>query len=114
MRSINKLTLALLAGSGLAGLTTLQAAPDAAELWKKNCQKCHAPDGSGKTTMGEKLKLKDYTDPKFHAEFTDEALAKATKDGVKEGDKVKMKAYGDVLSADDINALVAYIRAFKK
>ena len=32
----------------------------------------------------------------------------------KDSDKVKMKAFGDVLSDDEIKALVAYTRAFKK
>jgi mono/diheme cytochrome c family protein len=33
---------------------------------------------------------------------------------VKDGEKPKMKAYGETLSDDEIKALVKYIRDFKK
>jgi mono/diheme cytochrome c family protein len=41
-------------------------------------------------------------------------MTKAIKDGVKEGEKTKMKAFGDVLSDDEIKALVKHVRDFKK
>jgi cytochrome c553 len=41
-------------------------------------------------------------------------MFKATKEGVKEGDKTKMKAFADVLSDDEIKALVKHIRSLKK
>ncbi len=91
--------------------------PDAATNWKKHCAKCHAADGTGKTKMGEKLGLKDYTDPKVQEKLTDEEIFKATKEGVpgeKEGDKSKMNGYADKLSEAEIHALVAYIRTMKK
>jgi len=94
------------------GAISVRAA-DAKELWEKNCAKCHGEDGKGKTKMGEKLGVKDYTDAKFQAEFKDDQLAKAIKEGVKDGDKTKMKAFGD-LSDDEVKALVAHIRSLKK
>jgi len=97
----------------VAGAVTVRAA-DAKENWEKNCTKCHGPDGKGKTKMGEKLNLKDYTDAKVQADLKDEAMTKAIKDGVKDGEKTKMKAFGDVLSDDEIKALVKYVRDFKK
>jgi cytochrome c6 len=97
----------------VAGAVSAHAA-DAKENWEKNCTKCHGADGKGQTTMGKKLNLKDYTDPKVQAEMKDEAMTKAIKDGVKDGDKSKMKGFGDVLSADEIKALVKYVRDFKK
>jgi len=33
---------------------------DAGALWAQNCASCHGKDGSGTTTMGKKLGLKDY------------------------------------------------------
>ena len=87
---------------------------DAKENWEKSCTKCHGPDGKGKTKMGEKLAIKDYTDAKVQEALKDDAMAKAIKEGVKDGDKTKMKAYGDVLSDDEIKALVKYVRDFKK
>ena len=34
---------------------------DGAALWAQNCASCHGKDGSGNTTMGKKLGLKDYS-----------------------------------------------------
>jgi mono/diheme cytochrome c family protein len=97
----------------VAGVVTVRAA-DVKENWEKNCTKCHGPDGKGKTKMGEKLAMKDYTDAKVQDSLKDEAMTKAIKDGVKDGEKTKMKGFGDVLSDDEIKALVKYVRDFKK
>jgi cytochrome c6 len=107
----NKLILTLTLCA--AGAVTASAA-DVKENWDKHCAKCHGTDGAGKTKMGEKLKVKDYTDAKVQAAMKDAEMNKATKEGVKEGDSTKMKAFGDVLSDDEIKALTAYIRTLKK
>jgi mono/diheme cytochrome c family protein len=93
----------------VAGAVTVRAA-DAKENWEKNCQKCHGADGKGKTAMGKKLEIKDYTDAAVQAKLKDDEMAKAIKEGV----KPKMKAFGEVLSDDEIKALVKYVRDFKK
>ena len=108
-----KKIIAITMGMLVAGVVSLQAA-DAKENWDKHCAKCHGTDGAGKTKMGEKLKVKDYTDAKVQAEMKDAEMTKATKEGVKDGDSTKMKAFGDVLSDDEIKALTAYIRTLKK
>ena len=89
-------------------------AADVQENWDKQCAKCHGKDGSGQTTMGKKLKLKDYTDASVQAGFSDEEAMAAIKDGIKEDGKTKMKAYGGTLSDDEIKALVAHVRSLKK
>ena len=109
MKKLIVLSVALL----VAGAVTVRAA-DAKENWEKNCTKCHGPDGKGKTKMGEKLGIKDYSDAKVQEAVKDDAMAKAIKEGVKDGEKVKMKAFGEVLSDDEIKALVKYVRDFKK
>jgi len=88
------------------------AAP-ASEIWTNQCAKCHGADGAGKTKVGAKLKLKDYSDAKVQAELKDADMAKAIKEGIKDGEKDKMKAFSDIPDAD-VTALVAYIRTFKK
>lgn len=82
--------------------------------WSKHCTKCHAENGNGQTTMGKKLKVADYTDPKVQAKFTDEEMIKITKEGKKQGSKTLMKGYSDVLSDQEIKDLVAYIRTMAK
>ena len=103
----------ILAVLALAAGTLSVRAADAGELWTKNCAKCHGADGVGDTKMGKKLEIKDLTDAKYHASFTDEKAFKAIKEGIKDGDKTKMKA-AEGLSDDEVKALVAKTRSFKK
>ncbi len=107
---IRKIAIATLA---LAATTTALTAADATATWEKQCKACHGADGKGQTPMGKKLSLKDFTDAAFQASFTDAQATKAIKEGVKDGDKTKMKAAEDVTDAD-IKDLVAKVRAFKK
>jgi mono/diheme cytochrome c family protein len=109
MKKLMIISVALL----VVGAVSVRAA-DAKENWEKNCAKCHGPDGKGKTKMGEKLAVKDYTDAKVQEGMKDDEMSKAIKDGVKEGEKTKMKAFGEVLSDDEIKALVKHVRGFKK
>jgi mono/diheme cytochrome c family protein len=110
MKKTPSLTLAILIISALSSAM----AADAKENWDKHCAKCHGADGKGQTTMGKKLKVKDYTIAKEQESFTDEEAIKITKEGKKEGGKTLMKGFADVLSDDEIKALVAYVRDFKK
>lgn len=89
-------------------------AADAAALYKKECAKCHGEDGKGQTMMGKKIKAKDYTDAKVQAEVTDEAAAKAIKEGLKDKDgKVLMKPM-PTLTDEEVKGLVKHMRGFKK
>src|SRR3954471_12531800 len=96
---------------GLAALPTRAA--DAKETWEKACTKCHGPSGKGDTKMGKKLDLKDLSDAKVQASFTDEKAFKSIKEGIKDGDKTKMKP-AENLSDADIKGLVTLVRTFKK
>ena len=87
---------------------------DATATWNQHCASCHGKDGSGSTMMGKKLGVKDYRDAKVQASFTDAKAAEVITDGVKENGKDKMKGFKAKLSDDDVKALVAYIRSFKK
>ena len=95
------------------GTASLGAA-DVKENWEKHCQKCHGADGKGQTKMGRQSGVKDYTDPKVQAELKDENAIKIIKEGIVEKDKKKMDPYKDKLTDEEIKALIAYIRAFKK
>ncbi len=82
--------------------------------WIADCAKCHGDDGKGQTKMGQRLKVRDYTDAKVQSSFKDDEAFDVIKKGLKDSDgKTQMKAY-DALPDDQIKALVAYVRAFKK
>jgi len=107
-----KHTVLLSIGMLAVGLP-IAAAADAKANWDEHCASCHGATGKADTKMGQKLKLKDYTDAKVQAALTDEALLKATLEGVVVDGKQKMKSYADKLSADEAKALVGLIRSFK-
>jgi cytochrome c553 len=98
--------LSLLAGAAFGA--------EVAENWTKHCMKCHGKDGKGSTKMGRQSGAKDYTDPKVQAEMKDDDALKSVRAGIKDNGKEKMKPYGGELSDDEIRALIAYIRTFKK
>jgi cytochrome c6 len=103
----------LMTMAACAAMIVSVSAADVKENWEKSCAKCHGPDGKGDTKMGKKLEIKDFTDAKYQDSLKDEAMLKAIKEGVKDGDKTRMKA-AEGLSDEEMKALVAYVRKFKK
>ena len=97
----------------LSGALAAANAADAKANWEKTCAKCHGADGKGDTKIGKTLEIKDFTDAKVQAGYKDADMIKAIKEGIKDGDKIRMKAAED-LSDDEIKALVTYVRALKK
>src|SRR5678815_5072629 len=97
----------------LVSAASLRAA-DAKATYDKQCAKCHGPDGKGQTKMGKQAGARDYTDPQVQAEIDDAKAFKSIKEGQKVNGKEAMKPFGDKLSDDEIKALIAHIRAFKK
>lgn len=112
-KTITTLTMAAVSFLALGAWSARAAEP--AELYAQKCASCHAKDGTGNTRMGKKLEIKDYTDAKVHAAFTDDQAIQTIKEGFKD-DKGKevMKGYKDAFSDDEVKGLVAYMRAFKK
>ena len=109
---MKKLTSTIIATLALSAWT-IQAA-DVAALYEKNCTKCHGADGKGQTKMGKKVGVKDLTEAKVQAEFTDAEAFTTIKDGKKDKDgKIQMKPL-EGATDEEIKALVAYCRNFKK
>ena len=109
MKKLLPLTIALLALPALS-----VCAAEGKAIYEKECAKCHGADGKGQTSIGKRNGAKDYTDPKVQEELKDEAAIKAVKEGykTKEGKVVMKPAEG--MSDDDVKAVVAYMRTFKK
>lgn len=103
------LLLAVLASFGVSAY-----AIDPAASWSEHCAKCHGKDGRGDTKTGRKLGIKDYTNPKLQAEFTDQDAINAIKEGIADNKgKVHMKPIPG-LSDEEIKALVAHFRSLKR
>jgi cytochrome c553 len=107
IRAIAITTIAcLLGGSALAA--------DVKTNWENHCVKCHGADGKGNTRMGRQSGVKDYTDPKVQEAMNDDKAVKIIKEGIVEKGKKKMDPYGDKLNDEEIKALIAHMRSFKK
>ena len=93
----------------LSAVNTARAADDATvKLYQTKCAACHGPDGSGNTTVGKALKLKDVRDPEAQKE-SDADLTTLIAKG-----KDKMPGNEKSLKPDQIKALVGYVRELAK
>jgi mono/diheme cytochrome c family protein len=77
-------------------------------LFKSKCGMCHGLDASGKTVMGQKLKVPDLHSADVQKK-TDAELGQLITKG-----KEKMPAYEGKLSKEQIEKLVAFIREVGK
>ncbi len=77
-------------------------------LYQANCAFCHAADGTGRNWIGSFLEPhpRDLTDPAFMRTLTPARLAEVIREGLP---GTTMPAWRDVLSEDQIAAIVAYI-----
>ena len=89
-----------------AAALPVAAFADGAAIYKTKCAACHGPDGTGQTPVGKNLKVKDLSSPEVQ-NLTDAELTKLITDG-----KGKMPARK--LAADDIKAVIDFVRGFKK
>jgi len=116
--SIRFIAIALGASLALTVASPAHAGPDkkTARLWKSKCAACHGETGTADTDKGKQMKIADFSSADFQ-KATDEDLKKAITDGVKKeeaGVKKEMDPYKDELKPEQIDALVAFIRGFKK
>ncbi|HWA28427.1 MAG TPA: cytochrome c [Lacunisphaera sp.] len=96
------------------GSIIASSAADPKSNWKEHCAKCHGADGKGNTRTGRKLAVRDLTDPKVHADFTDEQAIEVMKSGLmNDKGKVTMKPVKG-LSDEEYKALVPYLRSLKR
>jgi cytochrome c6 len=108
-RKVSKLAAEGLLFVGCFFLTAAVRSDDqSAALYKQKCAACHGADGKGDTAAGKKLLTKPFRDPDV-TKMSDDDFATVIDKG-----KNKMPAYGKTLKADDIKALVAYVRGLGK
>jgi mono/diheme cytochrome c family protein len=116
--------LLLITGLASALLATIAPGHASAEVdkkvlrtWKAKCASCHGDDGKGATEQGKKMGVRDMTAADFWKGATDAKMKDAITNGVKQtkdGKVQEMEPYKDKIKAPDIDALVAYVRTFKK
>ena len=108
MKTMTKLSL--IAAAICLSLSLNASAEDGSAIFAKECAKCHGVDGKGDTPMGKKLKIKDLSVEA--AKLGEAKIAATIKEGVKEGDKTRMKAFAD-LSEADLKALAKHVLTLK-
>ena len=110
------LVASIAATAVLLGTTALAETDKKTErLWKAQCASCHGNTGKGDTEKGQQMKVEDMTTAAFQAKKNDE-LKNAIVNGVKTekgGVKQEMDAFKD-LTPEQVDALIAYMRTFKK
>lgn len=83
--------------------------PKRSAAWAANCSVCHGDDGRSQTEEGRRKKARNLADPKWQASVSDGRLTSSIQRG-----HDKMPAFGRKLSAEQVKALVAEIRALVK
>ena len=96
----------LITALALPSLASAQAKGQ--DTFKAKCAMCHGADGSGATTMGKSMGLKDLGSSAIQS-MSDADLNAAITNG-----KGKMPAYKGKLTDAQITDLVSYIRTLKK
>jgi mono/diheme cytochrome c family protein len=96
---------------------TAQAADKKIErLFGSKCGSCHGKDGKAQTEKGKKMQMRDLASEEFQ-KTSDEDMTKAINDGLKKdkgGVKQEMEGFKDDIKAPEVEALVKYMREFKK
>jgi mono/diheme cytochrome c family protein len=108
-------SMMLLVGAHLA----IADGPDPRVLrtFKAKCAGCHGDDGKGATEQGKKMGIGDMTTKDFQKAVTDEQIKNVITTGFKRdknGKTQQMDAFFPALRADQIDALVGYVRSLGK
>jgi mono/diheme cytochrome c family protein len=97
------------AGSAIHEEKPAPGPSEPAALFDRHCAKCHGRDGRAKRFRGQVTGARNLTDPKWQDRVTDEQIAAAIKRG-----PGAMPSFEKKLSQAEIDALVGYVRHFKK
>jgi len=92
-----------------------QAATTGSEIYQSACVACHGPDGMGvpASVVGFTTPLPDFTDCRFSTSEPDaDWIATVHRGGRARGLDANMPAFGEALSDDEIDRVIAYVRGF--
>ncbi|MBI2602398.1 MAG: cytochrome c [Deltaproteobacteria bacterium] len=84
------------------------------KLFESECSTCHGKDGKGKTSMGRKKNVEDWTDGDRLSKVTDDEMKAILEKGIKDKDgNVTMKPPKKV-QAGQFDALIKYSRSLSR
>lgn len=106
-RTLILATLLMLASVSV--LSAQQPADSAAAVYARSCARCHGSTGTPSPGMVRLMEVKDFADSTVMATVADSALSRAISEGTG-----GMPGYKDRLTADQITALVGYIRTLRR
>lgn len=86
----------------------IQAQDKSAPIYRQKCAACHGPDGKAQTAAGKNLGVRSFADAAV-VKMSDADLSAAIEKG-----KGKMPSYGKSMTADEIKAMVVYVRSLAK
>lgn len=107
----------LLVALSLVLLAPAARADNTERTFMAKCASCHGEDGKGATTEGAKMGVTDMSAAAWQKQFTDAQLKTTIETGIKReksGKKQEMEAYGKTLHAEQIDALIHYVRGLAK
>jgi len=107
-----KRMLAFAVGCGIAlGDVAPVRAANGEELFIKYCALCHGKDGKAQNPAARKLGVKDLSESKA----TDSELEKQVIEGKKDDrGNLKMPSFKDKFTPEEIKALIAVVKSFRK
>lgn len=111
MRGTLVVMMALAGLAAAAGAVQAQQPVDAAQLYARNCASCHGTAGAPNPAMARSLgAIPDFTDPHALASVADSVLVGV----ITAGKGRNMPAYRGRLTAEQIRALVAHVKALAR
>lgn len=107
MKTSPVIALAVLAGTLAASASTAMPQDDVAVVYARNCAMCHGASGAGDGAVAASLTVRppDFTAEAWKESRTDDQITAAIRDGAS-----GMPGFGQRMTAEQIAALVAYIR----
>jgi mono/diheme cytochrome c family protein len=85
---------------------SVEAQRSGATVYSQNCARCHGADGRAQTTKGRQVKAVDFTSDDWTPDTDHDTRL------INRG-KGSMPGFKNKLTANEISAVVAYIRRFK-